>query len=116
MPAAAENRNPNLRLVPALVDGLRHRAAEYEIPLSQLVAILVRNDEISPAKLAAVPADTLSRIVIACSLGKTARRRAGRGARRCGLNRNAYLEALVAAHLAESGPLVVLRSKGNAKL
>lgn len=111
-----ENRNPNLRLLPSLAAKLRHRSAEYELPLSTLVAILVRNDELSPAELAAVPAEELSRIVVACSLGHTARRRAGRGARRCGLTRNAYLEALIAAFVADPGPLVIPRTKRTPKL
>lgn len=109
-------RSPNLTLLPELAAGLRERAPELGLDLAVLVAILVRNDAIAPAALAALPAGKMAREKVSCSMRTPILRLADRGARRCGLTRNAYLEALVAELLERDDPFVVLRSKGGAKL
>lgn len=108
---------PNLRIRPDLAAAVQRSGRELGIPLSTLVGYLVRNDAITPAGLAEVVAQPrLSRSLLACTLTAATGRLAARGARRCKLSRNAYLEALIAAHMADPGPLVVLRSKGSGRL
>ncbi|MBK8477467.1 MAG: hypothetical protein IPL39_14535 [Opitutaceae bacterium] len=108
---------PNLRIRPDLAAAVQRSGRELGIPLSTLVGYLVRNDAITPAVLAEVLAQArLSRSLLACTLTASTGRLAARGARRCKLSRNAYLEALIAAHLADPGPLVVLRAKSSARL
>lgn len=110
-------RTPNLTLLPPLSEGLQAEAASLGLDLAVLVAILVRNDSIRPAKLARIEGTPrLSRVRVSCSMRAPTLRLANRGARRCALSRNAYLEALIDAHLAKSGPLIVLHSKSGAKL
>ena len=110
------SRSPNLRLLPPLASGLRRSAVEFGCRVSVLVAFLVRNDAIAPTQLQALPAAKLSRVIVGLAMGPKLRALAARGAKRCGISRNAYLEALIAAHLADSGPLVILRSKGAVRL
>jgi hypothetical protein len=100
-----------MKLLPALAEGLRRSASEHGLDLAVLVAVLVRNDSLAPSALSAQVAEKLSRVVVSCSMRPPILRLADRGAKRSGLSRNAYLEALVAAHLAEDSPLVVGRSK-----
>jgi hypothetical protein len=109
-------RSPNLTLLPELAAGLRQSVVEHGLDLAILVALLVRNDVLAPAALVAQPPAKLSRVAVSCSMRAPTLRLAARGAKRCGLSRNAYLEALIAAHLAEAGPLMVLRSKGSVRL
>lgn len=95
---------------------MRISSAELGLPLSTLVGLLARNDAIAPAPLAALAAERLSREVVSLHMRPAVLRLATRGARRCKLSRNAYIEALIAAHLADGGPLVILRSKAPVRL
>lgn len=109
--AAMAGSNPNLKLLPELATRLGASAAALDLTTAALVAILVRNDSIQPARLAALqPAagEKLSRVVVACHMRTEISRLATRGARRCRLTRNAYLEALIDRHLAGDGRLFVL--------
>lgn len=103
--------NPNLRLLPTLAARFAASARALDLTIAAVVAILVRNDALAPAHLEAIRpgrGEKLSRVVVPCHMRATIRTHATRGARRNKLTRNAYLEALVAAHLAGDGRLVVL--------
>lgn len=106
-------RSPNLTLLPSLAAGIRASAESLGLDLAVLVAILVRNDALDPAKLEQIESTPrLSRVPVSCSMRPPVLRMADRGAKRCRLSRNAYLEALIEAHLEAGGDLVVLRSRG----
>ena len=108
---------PNLRLRSDLAEGLAHSAAELGLGVSTLVAYLVRNDQIEPAELAAVEATPkLSKSPVSCWMAPRVQRWVARGAKRTRLQPNAYVEALIAKHVAEDGPFCVLRTKPGAKL
>jgi hypothetical protein len=108
---------PNLRLRSDLAEGLAHSAAELGLGVSTLVAYLVRNDQIEPAELVAVEATAkLSKSPVSCWMTQRVQRWVARGAKRTRLQPNAYVEALIAEHVADDGPFCVLRTKPGAKL
>lgn len=107
-------RISTLRLLPHLADGLVTSADRHGLKLGTLAGILVWNDSLQPSALEAEPRGKLSRVPIPCPIRPAIARLIPAALRRTRLNRNAYLEALVAAHMAKPGPLVVhSRSAGN---
>lgn len=104
MPVA---RNPNLRILPDMVPKLVRLTETFALPRATIVGILVWNDSVRPAKLAAVAAGPLSRVRCSCSMRPALLALARTGARRNRLSLNAYLEALIDRRLQDPGPLVV---------
>lgn len=108
---------PNLRLRSDLAEGLARSAGELGLGVSTLVAHLVRNDQIEPGELVAVETTAkLSKSPVSCWMAPRVQRWVAKGATRARLTPNAYVEALVAAHLEEDGPFCVRRTKPRAKL
>lgn len=108
---------PNLKLIPSLATAVEKDSQSLGLSVTALVAVLVRNDSISPAELAQIPPEKFSRVVVQCSLRTEIRRMAQRGAARAQLPTiNAYLESLLSARVKRGGPLLVLQSKIGAKL
>lgn len=101
-------RNPNLRLLPELAAGIVYQAESRCLPLAVLVGILVHNDSIRPVPVTALPPGKFSRARLSCSMRPLLLTIADHSAKRNQINRNAYLEALIARFLQQQGPLVVL--------
>lgn len=108
---SAARSHLNLKLLPELAAKFPRYASAFDLPPSTVLGILVWNDSINPDRTleALAPSPRLNRIGIGCSLRAARRRVALQRSREQKLSLNAYLEALIASHLARSrGALVIL--------
>ncbi|MES2696915.1 MAG: hypothetical protein V4773_25845 [Verrucomicrobiota bacterium] len=113
MSGARANLPINLKLLPSLGDHFSKRALAYGMTTSGLLAAAVWNDHLKPdRKLVALEAPRkLKRVEDSVTLRLPLKRLAKARARAQGLSLNAYVEALIAAHLARPlAPLVVLHA------
>lgn len=110
---ARSSTSIGLKLLPEVAKAFPPSAGALGLAPSVLLAVLVRNDGIRPDRKlqALLQAPRLVRQQLSCSLRSGQMAIARRRARQQGLSLNAYLESLIAAHLARpASDLLVLRS------
>lgn len=114
MPALRANLPLNLKMLPHLADALPNYAKAVGLTASGVLSVLVWNDSVRPNRtLTALPRERrLKRASITCSLRTPQRKLARTRARTQRMSLNAYLEALLAIHLARprSASLTILNA------
>ena len=110
MAASSVNYPLKLAVRPDLQAGARPGAERVGMTVSGLVGVLVWNDHLRPNyDLAALPnPEKVTRVDLTISLRRPLREFAEQGARSRRMSLNAYLEALLAAHLDKpAGALII---------